>query len=173
MESKIIKPSDHSESDEEKLMVKKAVEEIESANPEIFDGVSQKEEVVQAVIHHCLSIKSIEYAEMHQGPLPSPRTLKAYGEIVENGAERIMQSAEEQAEHRREIESKVINGQVNQSQIGQIMGFIIAILFLLVGFYLIIHEYEISGVIIASIDLVGLVSVFVIGRHKKYKMKEE
>jgi len=173
LESKIIRQKNQNKSDEEKSIAKQVVEDIDSTNPRLFNGIDKKEEIAQAVIHHCLSIKSFEYAEMHQGPLPSPKTLKAYGEIVEGGAERIMKSSEEQAEHRRRIERKVVNGQVNQSLVGQIMGFVIALLFLYAGFRLIMDGHEIYGTIISSIDIVGLVSVFVIGRQNKYKTKEE
>jgi uncharacterized membrane protein len=160
-------------SKDSKTIAKKVVEEIESNHPALLDGVTRKEEIVEAVINQCVEIKSFEYAELHQGPLPSPTTLKGYDDIVPDGAERIMKSFEVQSEHRQKIEKKVVNGQVNQSFIGQVMGFIIALLFLYAGFRLIIKGYEIHGTIISSIDIVGLVSVFVIGRQKKYKIKEK
>src|SRR5690242_17849317 len=45
----------------------------------------------------------------HQGPLPDPEALARYGEIIPDGANRIMKMAEEQAKHRIQLESSVIN----------------------------------------------------------------
>lgn len=40
------------------------------------------------------------------GPVPDPDTLRAYSEIVPNGAERIFKNWEDQSEHRRSMERK-------------------------------------------------------------------
>ena len=41
----------------------------------------------------------------YSGPIPSPAMLRAYEEVIVNGAERVFRMAEEQGRHRRRQES--------------------------------------------------------------------
>ncbi|HET9299844.1 MAG TPA: DUF2335 domain-containing protein, partial [Candidatus Polarisedimenticolaceae bacterium] len=41
----------------------------------------------------------------YSGPIPSPAMLRAYEEVIANGAERVFRMAEEQGRHRRRQES--------------------------------------------------------------------
>jgi hypothetical protein len=41
----------------------------------------------------------------YSGPIPTPAMLRAYGEVIEDGAERVFRMAEEQGRHRRKRES--------------------------------------------------------------------
>jgi uncharacterized membrane protein len=50
-----------------------------------------------------------------------------------------------------------------RSNVGQLFGFIIALAFLLVSAWLINGGHEVAGVILGSVDLVALVTVFVYG----------
>ena len=104
--------------------------------------------------------------------MPSPRTLKGYEEILPGCAERIIKSFEIQSTHRQSLEKKVVKGQVNQSFIGQILGFIIALLFLLAGTHLIANDHDIAGAVISSLDIVGLVGIFVLRKYNRQKTKE-
>jgi len=52
------------------------------------------------------------------GPVPSPEMLREYGNILENGAERVFRMAEAQAVHRREMERIVLLGGVGSSSWG-------------------------------------------------------
>jgi uncharacterized membrane protein len=45
---------------------------------------------------------------LHQGPLPHPAVLKQYDDVVPGAAERIMRMAEQQAQHRQDLEAHVI-----------------------------------------------------------------
>ena len=67
---------------------------------------------------------------LHQGPLPLPAVLKQYDDIVPGAAERIMRMAEHQAQHRQDLEARVIRTDNLKSLLGMIFGFVIA----LVGF---------------------------------------
>jgi uncharacterized membrane protein len=66
----------------------------------------------------------------HQGPLPPPDLLKQYDEVVPGAAERIISMAENQAQHRQELEASVIRTDNLKSILGMVFGFVIA----LVGF---------------------------------------
>lgn len=114
-----------------------------------------------------------ETQESHSGPLPAPRTLREYNEIIPNGAERIVTVFEKQSDHRMNLEKKVVGRQTFQSLLGQIFGFILAVVFLIAGFYLVIDGHEVAGITIFSLDIVGLVAVFVIGKASQKKKLEE
>ena len=68
-----------------------------------------------------------------------------------------------------DMEKTVIPEEQRQSGRGQIFGFIIAIAFLIASFVLILKGFGVYGTIIGSIDLVALVTVFVIGRNTQRK----
>jgi len=103
----------------------------------------------------------------HYGPLPDSNTIKVYSEVIPNGGDRLMKNVEKQLEHRIEIEKVSIARTYNQSSTGQWMGFIIAIFCLIGSGFLIINDHEVPGTIIGSIDLVALVTVFVVGKVNK------
>ena len=88
--------------------------------------------------------------------------------------------AEEQGRHRRKMEGKIIEAQILDSKeerierrIGQILGFMIGFIALLISAYMSINGSPITGSVIGGGALVSLVSVFVIGRRKEQFKKEE
>jgi len=101
------------------------------------------------------------------GPLPPPEYLKGYNEILKNGAERIMSMAEKQSAHRIRIEGFTIQEQLKQSGRGQIFGFILAIVLIGSAIFLALRGYETVASIIAGTTIVGLATVFVIGKKKE------
>lgn len=62
--------------------------------------------------------KIIEYRETHFGPIPHPRTLAQYQEIIPDAANRIIKMAERQQNHRMSIEKRVIYGDIVRADIG-------------------------------------------------------
>ena len=110
-----------------KQEAKELPEEIERIIADLPD--EKKDEARENLIS--LTTTIIEH-QSHSGPLPSPQTIKNYDSIIENGAERIFRMNENQSSHRIEIEKKIYTSQIRQSGIGQIFGFIIAIIALLI-----------------------------------------
>jgi len=56
---------------------------------------------------------------------------------------------------------------------GQIMAFVLALGFGAAGFYLVIKCFSVSGSILLTIDIVGLASVFILGRHWQKRVDKE
>ncbi|MFN6943506.1 MAG: DUF2335 domain-containing protein [Cytophagaceae bacterium] len=110
---------------------------------------------------------------IHSGPLPPPEVLEKYSAIIPNGAERIMQMAENQNSHRIAIEKSAIKSQSNQSFLGQIFGFTIGIVALLAAWHLAINGHNAVAGIIGGTTVVGLVSVFIIGKTSQSKQLEK
>jgi uncharacterized membrane protein len=104
-------------------------------------------------------------AELHIGPLPHERTLEGYERIVPGSAEKIINAFVDQGEHRRRIESYAIKWDNIRSFAGLGAGFVISILVMILAYDLIRTGHGTEGTILASVDLVGLVAVFVYGTH--------
>ena len=102
------------------------------------------------------------------GPLPPPNVLRGYEEIVPGSAQRIMEMAEKEQEHSRNMVSTVIVGDSRRAYLGLIAGFIISILGIGGGIYLISTGHDWAGLSLAGINLTGLVGVFVYGAKTRH-----
>ena len=105
----------------------------------------------------------------HSGSLPSPQSIKAYDDVVKDGAERIFKMTETQSDHRIQMEKKIFTGDIRQSAIGQIFGFVVALIALYIAWDLANSEHEVVASIIGGTTVVGLVTVFVLGRKADKK----
>lgn len=101
------------------------------------------------------------YAQEYRGPLPHPGMLKEYDSVVPGAADRILASFERQQEHRQALEKRVVFGGSRRAAIGQILGFLIALAFLAAAVFLVQDGHAVAGIILGTVDLVALVSVFV------------
>ncbi len=135
--------------------------ELNEIDPKIFEGIpkQKKQQIIQGIV--------VSMRKTHIGPLPDPETLSEYSEIIPNGAERIMQMAEKQLDHRMKMENKVIGGQMLQSNIGQFLAFLIGIAALVASTYCIVNGYEWSGSLLGIGGLTGLVTAFIKGRSQQ------
>ena len=111
----------------------------------------------------------VSYQRMWRGPLPPPDILKQYNDAFPDGAQKIFESSQQQAKHRMDLENRVIPEDQRQSSQGQLFGFITAMSFLLVSGILGYSGHEVGGTILGTVDLVALVTVFVLGRSSQRK----
>ena len=147
----------------DKEYLPKDLEEIIQYVPE-----EKKEEVLRIIT--ALNIKT---ASTFSGPLPPPSILGDYNEVLSNGAERIMKMAENQSSHRIGLEKHAIKEELRQSKNGQIFGFILAILGMLIAFGLAYLGHDNVAGIFGTTTIVGLVSIFIIGKRKQSKDFED
>lgn len=82
-------------------------------------------------------------ATAFSGPIPPPGILRAYDDVVQDGAERIISMAEDEQDHRHEIE----RGYLDLAKWGQRFGFIIGFGALVCGTLLIALGHSVSGLI--------------------------
>jgi uncharacterized membrane protein len=111
--------------------------------------------------------------EQFSGPLPPPAILEQYNNVVPGAAERILKMAEEQSNHRRSLEQKVISSDVDNARLGMVFGFIIGLVAILAGVYIVIIDKNNQGYFLSLGAIVALVGVFVYGRKKKEQRLEE
>ena len=76
-------------------------------------------------------------AEFFSGPIPPPSYLARYNEVVPQGADRILAMAERQSKHRELLEAQVIAGNLRSQSRGSVFAFIIALVAIIGGMFLI------------------------------------
>ncbi len=106
-------------------------------------------------------------AQHFSGPIPHPDILRGMEEVVPGSAAKIINMAVDQSNHRRNLETTVVNSLSKQSGRGQWLGFIIAIIGLGISGFLIYTGHDTAGSVIGVADLGGLVSIFVIGKQQQ------
>jgi uncharacterized membrane protein len=116
-------------------------------------------------------IKSMIRLLHYEGIFPPPGFLKGYEEVLPGAADRIFKLTENNADQRIKRETKKLAIESRNSLLGLVFGFIIAVAFLSGAVYLTVKGYPIPGTLLGTLDIVSLVSVFVIGTKSKQKEK--
>jgi uncharacterized membrane protein len=109
----------------------------------------------------------------YSGPIPHPDILRGLEEIVPGSAAKVIQMAVDQGKHRQEMEKYVLRSQTRQSGTGQWLGFTIAMFGIIASVYLIATGHDAAGSVLGGIDLISLVSIFVLGKVAQSKDLEQ
>lgn len=140
--------------------------ELDHQSPRTEEGDGSFEEMVVRLLRQEMQVVRHEIrSELHIGPLPHAKTLEAYEQIVPGSAAMIFREFEEQGQHRRSLETYALKSNTIRSFAGLICGFIVTLSFLFASYLLIKGGHGLAGTILGSVDLVGLVTVFVYGSH--------
>lgn len=99
-----------------------------------------------------------------QGPLPPPSMLREYEEIVPGAAERIIERSEREQYHRHSVTEKAVDGAIGKDKRGQWMAFTITMVVLIIAAVFAWKGQTVFAGALVTIDLIGLASVFAIGR---------
>jgi uncharacterized membrane protein len=105
----------------------------------------------------------------YRGPLPPPQILQGYEELLPGAAERIFAMAEENQKHRHKLESEVIPRKSRNETRGQFFGFILAIVTIGIGAFLIYLDKNVIGLSVILTELVLLVTLFIYTDQQKRK----
>lgn len=115
----------------------------------------------------------VAHQQKWDAPLPPPDILSRYGEADPSFPDRVMRMAERTLDHQMDAEQKALEDQARinsglliQTRIGQIAGLCVAIAGIALAALAILHNQPWAASIIASVDLTGLVAVFVIGSRR-------
>ena len=97
------------------------------------------------------------------GPLPQPEVLQGYESVIPGAANRILEMAERQSEHRMQMDKMVISGGSRRSYLGLFAGFVLSAMVIGGGIYLIATGHDWAGASLVGLNLAGLAGVFVYG----------
>jgi len=117
--------------------------------------------------------QEISVSSTFSGPLPPPDILARYNDAVPDGAERIIALAERQAAHRMALESRVVDADIKRSNLGLGGGLLVALAGLFASFLMVDRGNAVAGAVVASLDLAGLVAVFVYGTVSRRSERQQ
>jgi len=98
---------------------------------------------------------------MYIGPLPTSKEFYGYEQALPGAANRILAMAEQEADHRRKNENKIVQHSVQKSGLGQVFAFILALISLGLIFLSILKGQPVGAIVPAIIALSSLIAVFV------------
>lgn len=117
-------------------------------------------------------VQSLFVSMQRRAPIPMAKELGDYEIVVPGSANRIIVMAEQNAEHRRMIENKIVDAELAdkvadraERRLGQIFGLTIGIVSIVAGAITTYLGHPVAGSFIGTSGVVGLVSVFVLGRQ--------
>lgn len=106
-------------------------------------------------------------AKISSGPLPSPEILQRYDTISPGAAGRIIAMAEDNNRHLQSMDKMYMSASYQERSRGQWFGLLIGLATLATSAYGFHLGYAKEAAWLGGTTVVGLVSVFVIGRLKK------
>lgn len=112
-------------------------------------------------------VEGIAFAvQSSSGPLPSADEFDAYGTALASAPDRILTMAEKQLDHKIKQDNR--SGLTDQiaTIAGLIFAFLLALVVLSGSIWLISEGFAIAGTILATLDLVALVTTFILGRRQ-------
>lgn len=107
------------------------------------------------------------FSRFSSSPVPPPKVLEGYDDIVEGGAKWLMEYTKREQLHRHKIDQK----ELNYYSIGQVLGFILGLIGIGGGIYLAATGVKWFGFAAFFASLVSLVGLFVY--NKKIESQEE
>jgi uncharacterized membrane protein len=113
--------------------------------------------------------KTYQQVKFRSGPLPAPEELQRYEFIHPGAADRIITMAESQGKHRRELEERVIKADIWDGHMALIFAFILALVCLVGGIYLLENDHYIAGTIFAGVGVTAIIRAFL--GHKDLRTK--
>lgn len=107
---------------------------------------------------------SVLLASYFEGPLPHPKALQAYDQIIPGAAERILRMAEAEAEHRQEMEKRIVREYYSAQRIGTHWGAIVCLAALGSGTFLLYVDKPLTGMAAILFALVSPVVALATGK---------
>lgn len=106
-------------------------------------------------------------------PVPPPEVLKGYQDLYPEAAQKFFQWAEEEGQHRRALDDKLAESQIEDSRRGITCGLVVSLAGLaLAAFAVWMHEPWVAG-IIGGGTLVALARAFIVGKNLALRRSEK
>lgn len=118
-------------------------------------------------------LKATKVTSSHSGPIPSPDAFERYGNVLPSAPDRILKMAEKQLDHRIDVEKLAVRRQLNQSGVGQLLAFFIALGCIGASTWAAMNDHDTFAGILGGATVVGLVTVFIAGRNSQKKQLKE
>ena len=103
----------------------------------------------------------------YEGPLPPPRILEGYEQILPGAAERIFARFEKQSDHRMHLERVTVEGDSRRANWGLACGTAVALSFLAAGVALVLLGHGWEGTAIATVDIAAIVTAYLTSLYSR------
>ncbi len=110
--------------------------------------------------------------ETYIGPLPHPEHLQRFEDILPGAADRIINMAEAQSAHRREMEAHTLKSRLKFESRGQWLAAGITLAIVIGGFWVISEGRSLEGVAPMISAMVVLAGVFIFGKRRRQQGSE-
>lgn len=97
----------------------------------------------------------------YRGPIPLASELAKYNELVPDAAERIIRMAEQDGEHRRSSEAKMINEGTFSEKMGMLFAFSLTMIAFFLAAYFFAQGNNIAGALFVSIPVMQVITRFI------------
>ena len=102
-------------------------------------------------------------AVQFSGPIPPPSVLRGYEEVCPGAAQDIINMAKKEQDHRHDRERGGQEAAIADTKRGQWLGLGIAVIVMLIAAAVTVFGQPLVGGLLGTLDLVALVTVFVLG----------
>jgi uncharacterized membrane protein len=93
----------------------------------------------------------------YRGPVPPPALVDGYQRALPSGGERVLAMAEQESEHRRDMDRRQLRASLGTHVLGQVLGFLLAAGIVAGGIYLIATDRSLWGLGIVLLGAAGLI----------------
>lgn len=94
--------------------------------------------------------------ESYQGPVPPPDLIAAYEEAIPNGGQQVLGLANTEQAHRHRLEERQLEAAISAQRLVHVLTFLLTLVIILGGFYLVEHNKEIGGYITIAVAASGI-----------------
>lgn len=116
------------------------------------------------------SVKSsVQLSETYSGPLPPPEALAKYDQIVPGAAERILQMAEKEMQHRHKNETHLSKSVTRTAIISIVFAFLSVIILSSLVFYALYKSFDTVAASIAVGSIAAIAGIFISVRSARKK----
>lgn len=112
-------------------------------------------------------------SEEYSHHLPSPASLQAYNEVLPGMSESLLKMIGTEVAHRQEISAYREAEYQRYMRYGLFAGFGVTLSFLAAALWLVVVGQIAAGIILGSIDIVGLVGISTWGRRQEAEVRED
>lgn len=119
----------------------------------------------KSVVRRVMSVVASQ--ESYRGPIPHPRILGGFENVLPGSADRIIRMAEKQLDHRLTLESAVVLSGVRREGIGLWMAFVLAALCLILGSTIIILGRSAEGLVLVIGAIGTLAGTFIYAQNRR------
>lgn len=157
-------------------------------SPELLETIPEekREELIQQISEYSLHVEHV-----FSGPLPPPKMIKEYQQVVPGSGEIIFDSFVQQQKHRIEMEKQsqqmkkqsqqntaekekyLLTAFIQRERLGMWLGFVLALVMLTGSFAVILSGFSTVGLISIFGSVISIAGAFAYNRYSSHKEREE